>query len=120
MDKRLFIGGLPFAFDDAALIDLFSKHGKVESATVIKDRMTGNSKGFGFVEMSTIEEAQAAIKALNETDLESRKITVNFARPKEERPRDSFGGGSYNRSGGGNFQGGGGSDRRGGGHQSRW
>ena len=99
MDKRLFIGGLPFSINDQSLAELFAEFGKVESANVIIDRMTGQSKGFGFVEMSTAEEAQAAIKAKNETELEGRKITVNIARPKEDRPRNDFGSGNSDRGG---------------------
>lgn len=105
MDKRLFVAGIPFAFDDAGLRDLFVKFGTVESANVITDRETGRSKGFGFVEMSTAEEAQAAIAALNDSEVDGRKIVVNVARPREERPRDNFRrGGSF--GGGGNFRGG--------------
>lgn len=117
MDKRLFIGGLPFSINDQSLSDLFAKFGTVVSANVIIDRMTGQSKGFGFVEMTTAEEAQAAIKALNETDLDGRKITVNVARPKEERPQGNFGGGnSYQRNN--NYSGNGNSDRRN--NNNRW
>lgn len=108
MDKRLFVAGLPFSFDDQALGDLFSQYGKVESATVIMDRETGRSKGFGFVEMSTPDEAKAAIEKLNNTDVEGRKIVVNVARPREERPQGNFGGRDRQ-----------GNDRRGGG-QKRW
>ncbi|MDP1710068.1 MAG: RNA-binding protein [bacterium] len=97
MDKRLFIAGLPFSFGDRELSDLFSQFGKVESATVIMDRETGRSKGFGFVEMSTSEEANAAIGKLNDSMVEDRKIVVNVARPREERPRDNF---NNNRGGG--------------------
>jgi cold-inducible RNA-binding protein len=101
MDKRLFVGGLPFSIDDQALVTLFSAYGTVESANVIMDRMTNQSKGFGFVEMATPEEAQAAIKALDGTEQGGRKITVNIARPKEERPAGDFGR-RDNRGGGGN------------------
>lgn len=90
MDKRLFVGGLPFSTDDQSLAALFAQYGTVESANVIMDRFSGRSKGFGFVEMSTPEEAQAAIKALNEFELEGRKITVNIAKPREERPRNNY------------------------------
>lgn len=93
MDKRLFVAGLPFSFNDQALADLFSQCGKVVSANVIIDRDTGRSKGFGFVEMTTSEEAQAAIAKLNNFDVEGRKIVVNVARPREERPQGNFGGG---------------------------
>lgn len=87
MDKRLFVGGLPFSIDDQGLIALFAQCGSVISGNVIIDRMTGRSKGFGFVEMSTAEEAQAAITKLNGFDVDGRKITVNVARPREERPQ---------------------------------
>lgn len=85
MDKRLFVGGLPFAMRDQDLFDLFSQYGTVESANVIMDRATNRSKGFGFVEMSTPEEAQKAIEALNDSEVDGRKIVVNVARPREER-----------------------------------
>jgi cold-inducible RNA-binding protein len=90
MDKRLFVAGIPFSLDEAGLKELFSKYGTVESATIIVDRDTGRSKGFGFVEMSTSEEAKSAIEKLNDTTVEDRKIVVNMARPREERPRDNF------------------------------
>lgn len=99
MDKRLFVAGLPYSFDDKALADLFAGCGTVVSATVINDRETGRSKGFGFVEMSTLEESQSAISKLNDTEVEGRKIIVNVARPREERPRDNFGGGGQRRFG---------------------
>lgn len=110
MDKRLFVAGLPYSYNDQALSDLFAQCGSVVSANVIIDRDTGRSKGFGFVEMSTSEEAQAAIAKLNNFDIEGRKIVVNVARPREERPQRSFGGGgqrSYgnDRSRGGGFRG---------------
>ena len=93
MDKRLFVAGLPYSFNDQALADLFKDCGKIVSANVIIDRDTGRSKGFGFVEMETAEEAQAAIAKLNDFEVEGRKIVVNVARPREERPQRSFGGG---------------------------
>ena len=104
MDKRLFVAGLPFSFNDQALADLFAQCGVVVSANVIIDRDTGRSKGFGFVEMTTSEEAQSAITKLNNFDVEGRKIVVNVARPREERPQGGFGGGRGNDSqrGGGN------------------
>lgn len=92
MDKRLFVGGLPYSIDDKGLAELFAPYGVVESATVVIDRDSGRSKGFGFVEMATPEEANAAIAKLNETDVDGRKIVVNIARPKEDRPRRDFGG----------------------------
>ena len=93
MDKRLFVAGLPYSLNDQALADLFAESGKVVSANVIIDRDTGQSKGFGFVEMETSEEAQGAIAKLNDFEIEGRKIVVNVARPREERPQGNFGGG---------------------------
>ncbi len=76
---------MPWAIDDAGLAQLFAQAGNVVSAQVVKDRETGRSRGFGFVEMSTDEEAQNAVKNLNGTDVEGRKIVVNIARPREDR-----------------------------------
>lgn len=84
-NKKLFVGSLPWAVDDAKLAQIFSQAGNVVSAQVVKDRDTGRSRGFGFVEMSTEEEAQAAVSQLNGNDIEGRKIVVNVARPREER-----------------------------------
>ncbi len=95
---KLFVGGLPFSTTDEELQQLFSAHGTVASAVVVKDRDTGRSKGFGFVEF----EGKAAEKALHNSDMGGRSITVNEARPKEDRPRRDFGGGG----GGGNRDGG--------------
>lgn len=86
MAKKLFVGGLPYSVTDRQLEELFSQVGVVSSATVITDRETGRSKGFGFVEFENDGEADEAIKKLNETEVEGRKITVNVARPREERP----------------------------------
>lgn len=83
--KKLFVGSLPWSIDDAGLASLFAQAGTVVSAQVIKDRETGRSRGFGFVEMSTEEEAQNAVKNLNGSDIEGRKIVVNIARPREDR-----------------------------------
>ncbi len=83
MAKKLFVGSLPWAVDDAKLAEIFSQAGTVVSAKVIKDRETGRSRGFGFVEMSTDEEADNAVKNLNGSDMEGRKIVVNEARPSE-------------------------------------
>ncbi len=93
MEKKLFVGGLAWATSDASLQEAFSQAGTVVSASVIMDRATGRSKGFGFVEMATEEEAQAAIDMWNEKELDGRKIAVTEARPKEDRPRNNFGGG---------------------------
>ena len=105
MAKKLFVGGLPWATTDARLSEVFSQYGTVASAQVITDRATGRSKGFGFVEFSSDEEAMAAMQALNGQDLDGRKIIVSEARPPQ--PRDN------NYSGGG-FGGGRRDDRRGG------
>ncbi len=99
MAKKLYVGGLPYATTDAELKDAFSQAGSVESAVVIMDKMSGRSKGFGFVEMATDDEAQAAIDQFNGKDFGGRTITVNEARPMEERPRRDFrGGGGMGRS----------------------
>lgn len=90
---KLFVGGLPFSTTDDELSQLFSAHGTVASAKVITDRDTGRSKGFGFVEYESDEEGKAAEKAMNGSDVGGRSITVNEARPREERPRRDFGGG---------------------------
>ena len=87
MSKKLFVGNLPFSVADADLSELFSKAGTVVSATVIVDKYNNRSKGFGFVEMSTEEEAQKAIDTLNGKDIEGRNITVSEARPLEDRPK---------------------------------
>ncbi len=91
--KKLYVGGLPYSVTEGTLQEIFAAHGTVESATVISDRMTGRSRGFGFVEMSSQEEAQAAIDTLNGTDLEGRNITVNVAKPREPRSGGGGGGG---------------------------
>ncbi|PYQ57092.1 MAG: RNA-binding protein [Acidobacteria bacterium] len=100
MGRKLYVGNLPYRLRDSDLQDMFAEHGTVDSAQVIMDRDTGRSKGFGFVEMSSDQEAQAAISALNGRDLEGRSLTVNEARPREE------GGGGGGRGGGGGGRGG--------------
>ena len=102
MNKKLYVGGLPYSITDDRLHELFSAHGTVESANVITDRYSDQSRGFGFVEMSTQEEAEKAIEALNGTELGGRTLTVNMARPRGDRPRGGGGGG-----GGGGGRGGG-------------
>ena len=87
MAKKLYIGGLSYDTNEDALKELFSQAGTVESATIITDRMSNRSKGFGFVEMSSDEEAQKAIKMFNGKELDGRNIIVNEARPMESRPR---------------------------------
>ncbi len=89
--NKLYVGGLPYATTETDLEGLFAEHGTVESARVITDRMTGRSKGFGFVEMGSQDEAEAAIEKLNNSELEGRTLVVNEAKPRENR--GSFGGG---------------------------
>ena len=98
MSKRLYVGNLTYEVTDAALAAMFEAHGAVKSAQVVMDRDTGRSKGFGFVEMTNDQEAQAAITALNGQQVNGRALTVNEARPKEDRGGR---GGSGGRSGGG-------------------
>jgi RNA recognition motif-containing protein len=102
MGSKLYVGGLPYSTSEAELEGLFAPHGTVSSVRIITDKFTGQSRGFGFVEMSTGEEASAAITALNGTELGGRTLTVNEARPQEERPARGGGGG------------------RGGGKRDRW
>jgi len=106
MATKLYVGGLPYSTQEDALKELFAQAGNVTSAVIIMDKMSGRSKGFGFVEMATAEEAQAAISMFNDQEFEGRKLTVNEARPMEARPPRSGGGGGY---GGGNGGYGGGS-----------
>ena len=111
MGKKLYVGNLSYDVDSSALGELFTPHGTVESSQIITDRETGQSKGFGFVEMGSDKEAQAAIAALNGQDHGGRALTVNEAKPKESRT----GGGGGGRSGGGYGGGGGGRSSGGGG-----
>src|SRR6202049_2775617 len=109
MGKKLYVGNLSYGVDSSELEQMFAPHGTVQSAEIISDRETGRSKGFGFVEMSTEEEAQAAIAALN--GMESgggRPRTVNEAKPREDRPRGGGGGYGGGRGGGGGGRSGGG------------
>ncbi len=101
MGKKLYVGNMSYDVDNATLEQMFTPHGTVESAQVITDRMTGRSKGFGFVEMSTGEEAAAAISALNGKDCGGRALTVNEAKPRESSggSRGGYGGGGGNRGG---------------------
>jgi RNA recognition motif-containing protein len=99
MGKRLYVGNLSYSVDSSELETMFAAHGTVSSAEVISDRMTGRSKGFGFVEMGSDDEAQAAIAALNGQDSNGRPLTVNEAKPREER--SGGGGGGYGGGGGG-------------------
>ncbi|MEK7664536.1 MAG: RNA-binding protein [Patescibacteria group bacterium] len=109
MAKKLYVGGLSYNTTEATLKDIFAQAGTVESAVIIIDKMTNRSKGFGFVEMSSDEEAQKAIETFNGKDLDGRNVTVNEARPMEARTPRS---GGYNRDDrGGGF---------GGGRKERW
>lgn len=116
---NIYVGNLPYSATEGDLRQMFSPHGQVERCSVVMDRETGRSKGFGFVEMSSDAEATAAIAALNGQEVAGRQITVNEARPREQRPtggRGGWGGGSGSRGGGGGGGGSsGGSGYRGGG-----
>src|SRR5262245_6515730 len=109
MGSKIYVGGLPYAASEQELTDLFGRHGAVASARIITDKFTGQSRGFGFVEMSSDAEAQAAITALNGAEMGGRTLTVNEARPQEPRT-----------GGGGGFGGGGGRGGAGGGKRDRW
>lgn len=115
MGKKLYVGNLNFATTSEDLEQLFAQHGKVVSAEVISDRDTGRSRGFAFVEMGTDEEAQAAITALNDSDVNGRNIAVNEAKPRQDRG----GGGGGRSGGGGGYRGGGGGGGRSGGGGGR-
>jgi len=114
MGNKLYVGNLAYSVRDESLQSAFGQYGTVTSAKVMMDRETGRSKGFGFVEMGSDAEAQAAINGMNGQPLEGRPIVVNEARPREERP-GGFGGGGGGRSGGGGGYGGGGGGGYGGG-----
>lgn len=93
MNNKLFVGGLSFNTTENSLQDAFAAHGTVSEVNLITDRMSGKSKGFGFVTMSSEQEAQAAIDNMNGKSLDGRNLTVNIARPREERPSGGGGGG---------------------------
>ncbi len=120
---NIYVANLPYSTDDDDLQGLFQAYGSVDKATVIKDRDTGRSRGFGFVEMSNDDEARAAIEGMNNTDMGGRPLTVNEARERTERPAGGGGygggGGSRGGSGGGYGGGSGGSGGYGGGGGSR-
>jgi RNA recognition motif-containing protein len=117
MATKLYVGNLSFQTTSEDLRDHFAQAGNVESASVVEDRMTGRSRGFGFVEMSTPEEAAAAIEQLNGKEFAGRNLTVNEARPRTDRGpgnygnRSGGGGGGYGGGGGGGYGGGRGRDR---------
>jgi cold-inducible RNA-binding protein len=115
MNTKLFVGNLSFNTTENDLHDAFAAHGTVVEANLMVDRMSGRSRGFAFVTMSTPEEAQKAIEAMNGATLGDRALTVNIARPKEERPPGGGGGGRGGErrgGGGGGYGGGGGGGRR--------
>jgi hypothetical protein len=133
MGKKLYVGNLPYSVRDGDLEQAFGQFGSVTSAKVMMERDTGRSKGFGFVEMGSDEEAQAAISGMNGQPLGGRSVVVNEARPMEDRPprtggggfgggggggRREGGGGGYGGGGGGGYGGGGGGRREGGGGES--
>ena len=111
MGKKLYVGNLSYDVDSSALGELFTPHGTVTSSQIIMDRDTGQSKGFGFVEMGSDKEAQDAIGALNGQDHGGRALTVNEAKPKENRSGGGGGGGGRSSGGGGGYGGGGGRGR---------
>jgi RNA recognition motif-containing protein len=122
MGKKLYVGNMSYDMDSSALQELFSAHGTVQSAEIISDRETGRSKGFGFVEMGSDEEAAAAIAALNGQEHGGRALTVNEAKPKESRGGGGGGRGGYGGGGGGGrggYGGGGGGGGYGGGGGGR-
>jgi len=133
MNNKLFVGNFVFSTTEDDLRNLFSEFGQVEDVVLINDRETGRSRGFGFVTMSTPEEAQAAVEGMDGREVEGRNLAVNEARPQEPRPKRNFegggggggfrggggGGGGFKRGGGGGFKGGKGS-RKGGGRKGGW
>jgi cold-inducible RNA-binding protein len=114
MGKKLYVGGLPYGVSSSDLQQIFEAYGTVQSAQVITDRDTGQSKGFGFVEMGSDQEAQAAIQALNGKEVDGRSLTVNEAKPRTEGGggRGGYGGGGRSGYGGGRGGSGGGGGRR--------
>jgi len=117
MAKCIYVGGLPYSATESDLENLFAAQGSVNNVTIITDRYTGQAKGFGFVEMDDDAEAEKAISALNGTQMGGRTLTVNEAKPREDRPRTGggYGGGGGGYGGGGGGYGGGGGGRSGGG-----
>lgn len=91
MAYKIYVGGLPYSTTDEELNELFASHGTVVSARIIMDRMSGRSKGFGFVELESDEDGEKAVSALDGTEFGGRKLMVSKARPQEERPRRDFG-----------------------------
>jgi RNA recognition motif-containing protein len=113
MSKKLYVGNLPFSMEDADLMRVFGQAGSVVSARVVLDPATGRKRGFGFVEMSSEDEAQSAVSMFNNTNVEGRTIVVDIARERERAPREGGGGGGgYGGGGGGGYGGGGGGGGR--------
>ena len=112
MAVKLYVGNLPYSTTEEDLRSLFAEYGTVVSAAVVSDRETGRSKGFGFVELETPEQAKASIDALNGKDFGGRNLVVNEARPREERPGGGGGGGGFGGGRGGRGGGGGGGGYR--------
>jgi cold-inducible RNA-binding protein len=119
MSTKLFVGNLSFNTTENEIHEAFGAHGTVVEANLMMDRMSGRSRGFAFVTMSTPEEAEKAIQAMNGANLGDRALTVNIARPKEERPRGAGGGGGGDRGPRREYGGGGGGSRGGGGGGGR-
>ncbi len=117
MSMKLYVGNLSFQASSADLEELFKGIGGVESASVVEDRETGRSRGFGFVEMSSNEDGEKAIAELNGTQFGGRELKINEARPREDRPRSNYGGGG---GGGGGYGGGGGNRNDFDGGKNRW
>ena len=115
MSAKLFVGNLTFTATENDLQDHFAQAGVVVSVNIMQDRMTGRSRGFAFIEMASKEEAEKAIQMFHAKDFQGRPLTVNEARPREERPPGGGGGGYRGGGGGGGGYRGGGGDRRGGG-----
>ena len=120
MSFKIYVGNLSFNTSNNDLMDMFAEFGTVVSGNVIEDRETGRSRGFGFVEMSSQSEGEAAIAALNGKEIDGRSLTVNEAKPREDRGRSRGGGGGRGGYGGGGRSGGGGRGGYGGGGGDRW
>ena len=123
MSMKLYVGNLAFQTSSEDLQQLFAQAGTVESASVVEDRETGRSRGFGFVEMSSKEEGEKAIEQFNGKDFGGRNLTVNEAKPRENRSgggRGGYGGGGGGRGGGGGGRGGSGGGGGGGDREPRW
>ena len=121
MNKKVYVGNLPFQVEETAIRELFEADGRrVASIQIISDRDTGRSRGFGFVEFETPEDAEKAIEAVNGKELNGRALVVSEAREQTRGPRSGGGGGGFRSSGGGDFRGGGGGGGKRGGRSNRW